>query len=351
MEAAPETLTPAQLETLKMTKIQRLAAFLILLEPEGSAAILKRLEPQELEAVTAEMTRLPLISQAAQIEILREFSSVALQASTSVCGGRQPAQAVLEKAVGPQRAAELLQRLSPLSATAALEPVVAMDARALANLLKHEQPQTIALVTSYLTPDKAAAVLRHLPSELRELALERLATLSPTPLTVVDRVAQMLIQKAGATPGMLGEASLGGVKPTAEILNALDRESSGAFLTKLADRNPELMEAIRAQMFTFADLKCLDSSILQGIMREVDLRDLALALKNADAELKKKLLSCISKRAAESVEEEINFLGAVKPKEIEAARARIIEALRRLEAEGEVDLAEALQNARHEALA
>ncbi len=130
----------------------------------------------------------------------------------------------------------------------------------------------------------------------------------------------------------------GGVKTAADVLNALDRNFSDPLLAELEQRNPELAQAVRQKMFTFEDLLTLDRSVLQKIMREVDMRDLAVALKSASAKLKEMLLWCISKRAAETIKEEISFLGSVKKRDIEAAQLRIIDSVRRLESEGEIEI-------------
>jgi flagellar motor switch protein FliG len=176
-----------------------------------------------------------------------------------------------------------------------------------------------------------------LRQELRDQVIERLATLNPTPVEVMETVADVLQQRiSGRT--MRGLNQSGGIKSAADVLNALNKTVSKAILTSLEERNAELGQAIRQKMFTFADLTRLDNTALQKVMREIDMRDLAMSLKKSDEVLKAKLLGAISKRAAETVNEEMSFMTGLKLKEIEAAQTRIIEVVRRLENDGEIEI-------------
>ena len=337
-------------EISNMTKLQKLAALLIILGPESAAQFLKIFDEHELETISLEMSKLTLISQELQREILREFSEVALQAGTGILGGVGFTKAALEKSVGLFRASDIIGRISPAPApVAAMKPIMDMDARQLCNMLKQEQPQTIALIVSYLSAEKSSQLLLLLRSELRDQVVERLATLGPTPVEVVERIVEVLNRRAGAKPTRALNQT-GGVKNAADLLNALDKNIGQSMLVELEKRNPELSQAIRQKMFTFEDLAALDTTSLQKIMREVDMRDLAVGLKTASPKLKSALLASISKRAAETVNEEISFLGPIKKKDIEAAQLRIIENVRQLEGQGEIDLSAATSANRDEVL-
>jgi flagellar motor switch protein FliG len=168
--------------------------------------------------------------------------------------------------------------------------------------------------------------------------IEKLATLAPTAVEVVERVVGVITRKLGTTSQTRAISQTGGIKAAAELMNAMDKNLSKTLLLSLEERNPELGQAIRQKMFTFEDLRTLDSNAIQKVLREVDMRDLAVSLKTASDELKTALLGAISKRAAETVSEEMSFLGAVKLKDIEGAQMRIIEVVRRLEAEGEIEV-------------
>lgn len=337
MVAVADSLIPVEPDIAKMSRVQKLAALLIILGPESAAQILKSLGTAELEAVSAEMARMPAITQQLRGQIMEEMSGLAVAAGTTVRGGMEFAQSALEKAVGTAKASDILNRVSPVAANPAAQRIAEIEARPLFNLIKDEHIQTIALVTSYLRPEKASEMLCLMSADLREQVIERLATLEPTPVEVVEQVAEVL-QRRLSGKATRGTSQTGGVKAAATLLNSLSKSLSKTILASLDERNAELGQAIRQKMFTFADLIRLDQSALQKVMREVDMRDVALALKKADDTLKAKLLGAISKRAAETVTEEMTFMASVKLKEIEAAQLRLIDVVRKLENDGEIDL-------------
>ena len=327
-----------------LNKTQKLAALLVMLGPESATEILKQFQPREIEALSREMARFNLITRDQQEEILSEFSEVAVAASTSVTAGLDVTRSMLEKALGSFKASDILGRVSPARASVgAMQSIADMDARSIFNLIREEQPQTIAFVISHLSAEKAAQIFALLRPEQRDQIIERLATLAPTPVEVAEKVVEVLNAKHGVKQTR-ALTQTGGVTPAADILNAMDKAVSRTVLTSIEERNPDLCQAIRKKMFTFEDLLVLNSQSVQRIMRETDMRDLALALKKASDPLKKLLLSNISRRAAEAVQEEISNLGHVKLRDVEAAQFRIIDAVRKLEADGEIDLDEARSN-------
>ena len=174
-------------------------------------------------------------------------------------------------------------------------------------------------------------------SEIRDQVVERMAQLAPTPIEAVEKLVAILNKKTGVKQTRALNQT-GGLKATAALLNALDKNVSKALLVSVQERNPELVQSIQQKMFTFADLANLETPALQRILREVDMRELAISLKSASDELKTLLLSSISKRAAETVKEEMGIMGPLKLRDIEAAQNKIIEIVRRLEAEGEIEI-------------
>lgn len=325
-------------EISSLTKLQKLAALLIMLGHESAASVLKNFDREEVEKIIAEMSKMTMISQELQRDLLAEFSEVALEAGTSISGGLDFTRASLEKALGVSRATDIINRVAPARASqVAVQGVADLEPRQVFNLLRHEQPQTIALLLSFIPADKAALILALLPADQRERVLERLASLSPTPMEVAEKVIGVLNNKLGVRPTRAMNQT-GGVKTAADILNCMDKNSGKSLLLSLEERNPELCNAIRQNMFTFEDLAATEPSILQRILREVDMRDLALSLKTASDKLKTALLSCVSKRAAESVQEEIAFMGPVRLRDIEAAQLRVIDVVRKLEADGDIEL-------------
>ena len=336
--AASAQSSPAPLEVAKMTKVQKLAALLVILGPEAAAQVMKNLDEHELDSVSMEMARMAILPQDIQREILKEFTGVAVEASTAILGGVSYTQAALEKSVGLYRATNILDRVAPSQTpVAAMQPIADMEPHEIYNLIKLERAQTIALIMSYLGADKGAQLLLLLRPEMREEVVERLATLAATPIEVVEKIVEVINQRAGAKPTRALNQT-GGVKMAADLLNSLDRNISKTLLIALEERNADLGVGIRQKMFTFEDLSVLDPPSLQKILREIDMRDLAVSLRAASEKLKTALLSCISKRAAETVNEEMSFMGPLKLTDIEAAQQRIIEVVRRLEGEGEIEL-------------
>ena len=333
-EAIPEATT----ETGSLNKVQMLAALLVMLGSDSAAVILRQFQPREIEAISREMARFTLITREQQQQILEEFSAVALAASTSISAGADITRHTLEKALGSFKASDVMGRVTTSRAPlGSMQAIADMDPRQIFNLVRDEQVQAVTFVVSHLSPEKAAQVLNLLTPEKRELAIERLASLAATPVEVAEKVMEVLNTKLGhkQTRAM---SQTGGVTTVADVLNAMDKTVSRDLLTNLENRNPELTMSIRKKMFTFEDLLLLGSSSIQRIMREIDMRDLTVALKKASTPLKNLLLSNISRRAAESVQEEIAFLGAVKARDVEAAQFRIIDAVRKLEADGEIEL-------------
>lgn len=345
MAAATDNAAPSA--PTELTRQQKLAVLLCMLGPDSAAQILKHFSEREMEAIITEMGKLELISYELQNQVLREFAEVAVQASTSVAGGEEIVRLTLEKAVGQQRAASIVNRngngTEPVS-NEILRPIIEADPRELFNAIKSEHPQTMALLTSHLPPEPASAFLNQCPPELRDQIVERLAMLQPTPIEVIEQIATIISRKLGVKASR-AITETGGVKSAAALLNASDRTMSKTVLTSIEERNPDLSKSIRAKMFTFEDMIRLDNAALQKVMREVDTRDLAVALKKCSFPVKTAMLGAISKRAAETVKEEIGFLGNLKAKEIEAAQTRIVDIVRRLEGEGEIDLNPQEENA------
>jgi len=330
----------ATAENGALSKSQMLAALLVMLGPESGGIILRQLLPKEIENVSREMSRFSLISREQQDQILQEFSDVAVAASTSISAGIDVTRHTLEKAIGTFKASDVMGRVSTTRAPLGSMQVIAdMDARSIFNLVRDESVQAITFIVSHLTPEKAAQILNLLLPEQRDSVIERLATLAPTPVEVAEKVVEVLNTKLGVKQTR-ALTQTGGLTTVADLLNAMDKTVSRELLTNLESRNADLASSIRKKMFTFEDLLLLPGAGIQRIMREIDMRDLTLALKKSSEALKKLLLGNISRRAAETVNEELAFMQNVKQRDVEAAQFRIIDAVRKLEAEGEIDLDE-----------
>jgi len=332
------TTAPAPLDVSKLTRVQKLAALLVVLGPETAAEMLKGFDQREVADITAAMMALPVIDQPTQRMILAEFSEVAVAATTTLRGGIEFAQSTLERAVGAAQARQIMGRVAPSQATnSPIHQIIEREPLQIYNALKTEQPQTIALVLSLLQTKKASAVLNLLPDDIRDEAVERLATLGPTPVEVVETVGELLLKKMGTTVTSAFNQT-GGVPPAASLLKALGRDASNVVLAAIENRNPDLGQSLRKQMFRFEDIAKLEVADLQKILREVDSRTLATALKPVAEAVKTKILSGLSKRAAEALDEEISFLGKIKAKDIDVAQMAIVDVVRRLEANGQIEI-------------
>jgi len=332
------TITPSP-RVAGMNKFQKLAALLVILGPDNAASILKGMDDTTIESVVAEVSGMELLNASEQQEILNEFTDLINRANASLGGGFNVVEQALLKSLGGFKAANLLGKLSASSPrkSEALDQLRGMDSVQLFNLLKNEQEQTIALILSHLPPDRAADVSTSFSEEKRAGVLERLATLSPTPSEIVDKVIAVVLgkaQRAVARP----LTHPGGIRVAAAMLNAMDKEASKNILNTLEESNPDLGASIKQKMFTFEDLIHLDAQDVQKILRDVDMKDLAMAMKNVPEKLINFILSCMSKRAAEGVLEEMEFLTNAKTKDIEAAQLSVVETVRRLESNDEIDL-------------
>ncbi len=322
----------------ELTPIQKLAALMVLLGEDTAATMVKTFDDNERELVCAEMANLPMLSPEMQAVVLQEFTEMAITASSSVGGSVDFTRRVLEKSVGLFKAAEIIGRVGTArTSVSTMQQVIDLDPVSICNLIKEEDPQTIALVLSYLSAQKGSEVLIALPEKQREQVVERLATLASTPIEVVETLGEVLTSKIGERVSRALNQT-GGEKSAAAILNAMQKELRQSILNNLDERAPDLVRSIRMKMFTFDDMASLDTKTLQKIMREVDASKLAIALSAATDQLKNAMLGALSKRAAETVAEEINNMGKVSLREIEASQNSIIDIVRQLESNGEIAL-------------
>lgn len=322
----------------EMSKVQKLAALLVVLGQEVAAQILNEFDEREVEAISTEMAKISFISVQLQQALLKEFSHVTLQAVTSAIGGPQYARDVLEKSLGGFKANELISRIAPMrTRTIDASVLREIQPRQLVNLLRKEQIQTWAMVLSYLEPARCAEVLSLVAQDMRTDIVERIAIMEPAPSEVVQQVLNHLKARISMRSQM-DVISSGGTKILAEILNTLDDSTSKQVLTGLEERNPELSRSVKKLLFVFEDIGDLDRTAITRLLREIDFHVLAVALKTASDKLKQTVLSSLSKRAAETIAEEIQYMPPVKLREVEAAQEQVIEVLRNLEASGEIVL-------------
>ncbi len=322
----------------KLSRQQKLAVFLICIGPEAAAEVLKHFDDAEVELLCREMSTYPMIPEAVQRQALEEFSGVIATSVGSALGGLPFAQRTLEIAKGDYKASSIIGRVGPVgNSVEVISDIAEMEGRQIFNLIKHEQPQTISFVLSYLEPAKAAEVFALLSPDLREEVVERLGTIESTSLDLVSKIVRSLGKHFDSKVRPAFHRS-GGVRAVAGLLNSLDKDMSKNLLARIEERNATLGAAIRKKLFSFEDLNRLAAADLQRVLREVDSGNLAISMKSASETLREKIYAGLSKRAAESLKEEIELLGPVRLKDVEAAQDVIIQAVRRLEEEGQISL-------------
>lgn len=328
----------ADIDYSKLTRQQKLAVFLIVVGPEAAAEVLRHFEDPEVETLCREMSQFSMVPETVQKQALEEFTDLVAQSATSLIGGLPYAQRTLEIAKGDYRASSIMGRVGPVGTSVeVIKDISEMEGRQIFNLIKAEQPQTLAFVLSYLESQKAAEVFSLLSPELREEVIERLGTIESTSLDLVGKIARSLGKHFDVKARPTFHRS-GGVRAVAGLLNQLDKEMSKALLARVEDRNSQLGAAIRKKLFSFEDLNRLQPADLQRILREIDMSGLATAMKSASETLREKIYTALSKRAAEGLREEIDLLGAVRLKDVETAQDAVIQTVRRLEEEGQITL-------------
>ncbi len=317
---------------------RKAAILLVLMGTERAASVLKHLDEDQIELLTLEIANLGKVSDEEKREVMEEFKNLMKAREFIVTGGVDYARQLLEKALGPEKAMEIIDKLVSSLQVRPFEFLRRVDAIQLVNFLQSEHPQTIALVLSYMPPQQAATVLASLPEELRPEVVKRIAMLDrATPETVkeVERLMEQKLSTFAAQPF----SQVGGIETVAEIINTLDRSTEKTIMDSLSETDPELAEEIRRKMFVFEDIVKLDDRSVQLVLREVDTKDLALALKGATDEVKEKIFNNMSKRARALLQEEIEFMGPVRVRDVEEAQQKIIAVIRRLEEAGEIVIA------------
>jgi flagellar motor switch protein FliG len=322
----------------KLTRQQKLALFLIVLGPESAAEVLRHFDDAEIELLCREMAQYGMVSDVTRSRVLEEFTPLVGESITATLGGLDYARRTLEIARGDYKAGTIIGRLGPAgSAVEVIKDISEMEGRQIYNLIKNEQPQTISFVLSYLEGAKAGEIFALLSPDLREEVVERLGTIDSTSLDLVGKIVRNLGKHFDNKVRPTYHRS-GGVRVVADLLNGLDKEMSKSLLARLEERNAQLGAAIRKKMFSFEDLSRLVAADLQRVLREVDSANLAVSMKSASEPLKEKIYASISKRAAESLRDEISMLGPVRLKDVEVAQDAIIQVVRRLEEEGSISL-------------
>ncbi|MFW5896689.1 MAG: flagellar motor switch protein FliG [Bacillota bacterium] len=320
----------------QLTGHQKAAILLISLGSDLAARVLRHFDEEEIERVTYDIATMEHIPVEVRDSVLEEFASIAIAQKYVSQGGTEYARRILEEAVGNQRAMDIMSRLTTSMQTRPFELLRRMDPEQLLNFLQGEHPQTIALIISYLAPEQAAEVLQTMPEETQVDVSRRLALMDRTSPGILEEMEELLESKFSSL--MLQDyTKTGGVDSLVEILNRIDRSSEKTILGRLEDYDQELAEEVRKKMFTFDDIAVLDDRAIQRVLREIDLQnDLPMALKATGPEVKEKILSNLSSRAAETVLEDMEYLGPVRLSSVEEAQQSIVSVVRKLDEAGEI---------------
>jgi len=319
----------------ELTGVQKAAVLLIALGPEKSADIFKHLKEDEIEELTLEIANTRSVSPQIKEEVLNEFYQVCLAQQYIAEGGITYAKELLDKALGGDRAQEVISKLTASLQVRPFEFVRKTDPSQLLNFIQDEHPQTIAMILSYLTPAQAAMIMSALSSEVQSDVAKRIATMDRTSPDVVKEVERVLERKLSSLINQ-DYTIVGGVDAIVNILNTVDRSTEKHIMESLEIEEPELADEIRKKMFVFEDIMLLDDRAIQRVLRDVDNNDLSVALKGANEDVQSTIFKNLSKRLAAMIKEDMEFMGPVRMKDVEEAQQKIVGVIRKLEDSGEI---------------
>lgn len=319
----------------EMNGKEKAAVLLIALGPDISSQVFKHLSEEDIEELTLELANVRQIDAQIKNDILFEFHQMALAQAYISQGGINYAKEVLEKALGGEKAAEIIARLTSSLQVKPFDFVRKSDPQQLLSFIQNEHPQTIALILAYLRPEQSALVLSGLPAEKQWEITKRIALMSQASPDVIRDVERVLERKVSSIVTQ-DYTNVGGIDTVVKIINRVDRASEKNIMESLELNYPDLAEEIKMKMFVFEDIIMLDDRSVQRVLREVDSKDLALSLKSASEQVSELLFRNVSKRAAESLKEDMQFMGPVRLRDVEEAQQKIVNIVRRLEDNGEI---------------
>jgi flagellar motor switch protein FliG len=316
------------------TGARKAAIFLAAMGADVSAKVFKSLDDAEIETLSTELSRLPNVDEGITSSVLREFMEMALTKQYITSGGMHYALEILEKALGKNRAVEVVGRIQAAVQPVRFSAVKRADPNQLAGILRREHPQTVALILANLEPETGAGILEVLPEEIRAEVVVRMATIDKTNPEIIRQIEMALEKQVSA--GFASSMYTEGSKTVAEVLNRVDPATQKMILEKLDEHSPTLAEQIRGLMFTFEDLINVEDRGLQRLMKDVEQKDLVLSLKAASEEIVTKIFKNMSERTASIIKQEMEFLGPVRLKEVEEAQRRVVGVARNLREAGEI---------------
>jgi flagellar motor switch protein FliG len=319
-----------------MSGLQKAAVLLVQMGKEHTAQVLRTLRDSEVEALMAEITRLDDLDLETVDAVLAEFQELASARNYFAQGGMPFAEEVLISTLGPEKARAVMARLSAALVDMPFEFLHRVDPRLVLSFLQDEHPQTITLVLAHMAAEQAAVVLSGLPETIQADVAHRLAVMDRTSPEIVKQVEAHLERRLSAVLQSSDYSAVGGVRPLVEIINHSDRSTERLILEGLEQRDQELAEEVRAHMFMFEDIVNLDDRAVQLLLRQVEAKALATALKGVRPDVRDKIVNNMSERAAVALQEEIEVLGPTRLKQVEEAQAQVVRQIRSLEESGEI---------------
>ncbi len=325
----------AEVAKVELTYPQKAAAVIVSLGADKASGLYQYMEPEEIEALTLEVARLGMLDSEQTEAVLTEFYQNCMTSKAVTEGGLEYARTVLEKAFGNQTALALLEKVTKSLKNREFAFLDKADVKALFSALQNERPQTMALVLSYVDPDKAAGVIEQLEPRRQIKVVEAIATMESASPTAIKTIEAEMERKFSSIITQ-SNVKLGGIDYVAGIMNNLDRSSEKSIFDGLSAHNADLADEIRKRMFVFEDIITMDDRSVQRFVRDCDPRDLVLALKTANADVANKLFTNMSSRMAETIRDDLEVTTNVRMKDVEDAQQRIVGVIRDLEERNEI---------------
>lgn len=317
--------------------IRKAAVFLMAVGSQSAGKVMAKLPEEIVEAVTQEISSIGHVTYDEKRTVLADFINISSRISGIAFGGRETAKDILEAGFGTRMANSLLSRVTSYSEIKSFENLKAVDPLTVANYIKNEHPQTIAVVLAHMDPRNSGPILELLPAEMQGNVAHRMAVLEAPnndTLKVVEEVLANQLQSEVSAK----DSKYGGKKQVAEILNEIERETWQEILDEMREIDDEVANDVNNLMFVFEDIVLLNDGNIQEILKEIDGKELTLALKGATDEISVKIFGNMSKRAAEGIQEDMEFMGPVRLSEVEEAQQRVVEVIRSLEEAGTISI-------------
>lgn len=319
----------------ELTGRQKVAILLITLGPEVGAEVYKQLSEDEMEKVTLEIAKLQKVEPSVKAKVVEEFAELLAAYEHVSQGGMKYANEILKRAFGQDKAMSIIGKLTSVFQVRPFDIVRTADPDQLINFIQNEHPQTIALIMAHLSANQAGDIIKQLPENVQVEVAKKLALMDRTSPEIIREIERVLEKKLSV---IMGEdyTAAGGVEAVVDILNYVDRGTEKTIIETLEIQDPELAESIKKLMFVFDDLVSIDDRGIQRLLREVDMKELALALKGSSEEVKEKLYANMSKRAAAMLKEDMDFMGPVRVRDVDEAQTKIVNIIRSLAENNEI---------------